>query len=178
MRNRSIAFCFFLCISAGWQPLKAQSIYFNFKNGTSSSFALSNVRTITFTDTIMNLNLWNGTIHSWNMKTVSNYNYTGIFTSASQTPSEKMDVLIFPNPGRSPISIQYDLQVPGEILIEVTDLSGRRVTSFSEKKEKAGTYTLTWDATSGTGTELKAGIYFCNFTSSNQHITKKLILTY
>ena len=168
----TIIFMAVLCIPA----LNAQNIYFNFKDGTNASYAISDVRTITFTGNMMNLNKWDGTTFSWNVNTIGNYNYSG-FTSVPQGTIASDDVLIYPNPANGPISIQYKIESANEALVEFIDINGKTVKTFPQKQNKAGSYTVIWDGLDQKGSYTKSGIYFCRITIGGKVISKKLIIT-
>jgi len=53
--------------------LNAQSIHFNYTDGTNASYNLEDVRKITFDADVMNLHLWDGSVYSWNVSTIGYY---------------------------------------------------------------------------------------------------------
>ena len=69
---RSIILGFLLSIIAS---VNAQTIDFNYTDGTTSSYNLNDIRKITFDVDIMNLHLWDGTIYSWDVNTIGQYEY-------------------------------------------------------------------------------------------------------
>jgi flagellar hook assembly protein FlgD len=177
MKNKKIITYLLLVSLFFTQALWAQNIYLNFKNGNYASFALSDVRSITFTnDTVMNLNKWDGTTYSWGVNSITNYNYSG-FTNNVQEAANRNDVLIYPNPGNAPVTIQYQLNSSGKVIIEITDINGKTVKTFSEKQNLAGNYTIAWDGKNANGSLAMAGVYLCKITTAQKTITKKLILT-
>ena len=54
---------------------QAQSIYFNYTNGTNASYLLEDVRKITFDNDVMNLHFLDGTLYAWNVSTIGYYQY-------------------------------------------------------------------------------------------------------
>ena len=55
--------------------LQAQSIHFNYTDGTNNSYSLVDVRKITFDADLMKLHLWDGTVYAWNVSTIGDYQY-------------------------------------------------------------------------------------------------------
>lgn len=173
LRNVILFVAFSFCFSA-----QAQSIYFNFKDGTHSSYLLSDVRSITFTGDVMNLNKTNGTTDSWNVSTIGNYNFNGFLTNI-KNPADKgqSNFYVYPNPAKGPINLQYEVKQAEEVTIEITDLNGKLLRSLPQKQQLHGNYTITWAGTDDSGNYITSGIYFCRIIMSDISITKKLIIT-
>ena len=65
----------FMMVAAISTFSNAQSIYFNFTNGTNGQYALSDVQKIDFAGNVMQMHLTNGTLVSWNVSTITSYRY-------------------------------------------------------------------------------------------------------
>lgn len=80
-------------------------------------------------------------------------------------------IAVFPNPTSGMANVTMDFDKPTELILEVTDATGRSVT-----KENYGTVTgnqtVTFD-----GSTLNAGIYYMSFRSGNQSTIKRLVIT-
>jgi hypothetical protein len=160
-------------ISFGLTASTAQNIYFNFNDGTYAAYALSNVRSITYSDDIMNLNKTDGTTDSWSVTQISNFNYNG-FTGVQEEDNELAGVLIFPNPSTSTTTVEYQINKPGSVVIELRDLTGKLIKILQKEHTTSGTYTTVLDATEN---YLQAGSYFCRISLGKQTISKQLIIT-
>ena len=62
----------------------AQSIYFNYTNGTTASYALADVRKITFDGDVMSLHFVDGSLYSWNVSTIGYYQYDESLVNAQE----------------------------------------------------------------------------------------------
>ena len=51
----------------------AQSIHFNFIDGTNTSYNLEDLRKITFDADVMNLHMLDGSLYAWNVSTIGHY---------------------------------------------------------------------------------------------------------
>ena len=68
-------FLLFLLLGVISISSKAQSIYFNYTDGTNVAYNLIDVRKITFVSDEMNLQLMDGSIFSWNVSSIGHYQY-------------------------------------------------------------------------------------------------------
>jgi subtilase family serine protease len=85
------------------------------------------------------------------------------------------DLMIYPNPFTDRVTIGYSIAEKGRTLIEVFDLTGRRVSILQDAMQKAGTYELQWDATDASGQQVISGIYLCRIQSGGFVKTEKLV---
>lgn len=67
-------------------------------------------------------------------------------------------LLATPNPSRRDVSLQFTLPRPGEVLIGIHDLLGRRVRVLRASLA-AGAHRLTWDGRDESGSRVAAGVY-------------------
>jgi hypothetical protein len=150
----------------------AQSIYFNFKNGTSASYNLTDVKKITFTADVMNLHLLNGSVHSWNVSTIGFYEYNPntINVESLNSSSSLIEVITFPNPSNNYINVKYNLKYQDEIKIEVYDLQGKLVIQTLKDKKLPGEYNELIDFKN-----LTSGIYTCKVIGKNEIVSKQII---
>ncbi|MGZ3867203.1 MAG: T9SS type A sorting domain-containing protein [Bacteroidia bacterium] len=162
----------------GFSATRAQSIYFNFKNSTQTSYLLTDVRSITFTGDVMHLNKTNGTTDSWNVNTIGNYNYSS-FTNNIQkgiAPAQN-DLFVYPNPANGPITFQYEIKQAGDVVIEISDVNGKVLKSLTQKHQNQGSYKISWNGADESGSFVTSGVYLCKTIINGNSLTKKLIIT-
>ena len=89
--------------------LSAQSIYFEYSDGTNSSYAIDDVRKITFTDDIMNLHLHDGSSYSWDVESIDHYQYelNPLQIDAILQKVNSMEVHVHPNPVDNNLIVSY-----------------------------------------------------------------------
>jgi hypothetical protein len=75
---------------------------------------------------------------------------------------------IYPNPFNPQTTIQYQLNTPGHVALEIFDLRGRKVTTLIREFQPAGEYSVVWDASSGS-----SGIYICRLRANGLTATRK-----
>jgi hypothetical protein len=85
------------------------------------------------------------------------------------------DLMIYPNPFTDRVTIGYSIAEKGRTLVEVFDLTGRRVSILQDAIQEAGTYELQWDATDASGQQVISGIYLCRIQSGGFVKTEKIV---
>lgn len=146
----------------------SQSIYFNYTDGSQSSYELKDVHKITFDDDIMNLYLLDGTLYSWNVYDIDHYKY-----KESEEVSVK-DVLefgnkinVFPNPVSDVVNVKYDLEVE-KLVISLYSISGKLLKQRNINDTQSGITNLNLSM-------LPSGYYVITISGDNFNITKKII---
>jgi hypothetical protein len=77
----------------------------------------------------------------------------------------------YPNPFNPTTKINYTLEKPGLVTLNVYDLLGSLVTTLVNEQQNAGVHTINFDASG-----LTSGIYFYQISSGSFTSTKKMIL--
>jgi hypothetical protein len=85
---------------------------------------------------------------------------------------------IYPNPFNTAATIEYRLDEPAEISIEIFNLLGRKVVTLVDGRVEAGRHSVKWDASlAGQGQAgLSSGIYFARLSSGDDVSTRKMVL--
>ena len=84
---------------------------------------------------------------------------------------QDIELRLFPNPARGPLSITFDLPENGQVQLQVTEASGR-MHRLSQWTLDRGRQEIRFD-----GSDLPAGIYFFRLTVEGRQFTRKVILT-
>src|SRR5690625_3162659 len=88
--------------------------------------------------------------------------YLKLLTEAEQEPvGEHRFLLAYPNPASDFVTLHYQIPESAEVLMELYDSIGRRVTTILDETQTAGAHETTW-STSG----LATGIYMVRLTST------------
>jgi uncharacterized protein (DUF362 family) len=67
----------------------------------------------------------------------------------------------YPNPFNPATQISYTVGSRSFVTIKIFDMAGREVSLLVNKKQEAGSFTVSWNAGS-----LSSGVYFCRFTAN------------
>ena len=81
-----------------------------------------------------------------------------------------------PNPFNSQTVLSYFLLEPGSVRLEVFSLSGQRIAVLHQGMQQAGYHRLHWDGRDATGHSVASGAYLYRLVTSEDILTRKLIL--
>jgi len=77
----------------------------------------------------------------------------------------------YPNPFNATTAIDYALSEPGQVGLEIYNITGQKVATLIDQKEKVGYHTTHWDART-----IPSGIYFYRLQAEDWVETKRMIL--
>ncbi len=107
--------------------------------------------------------------------TVRNFYITQSFIGVQQTgtlvPVDYRLEQNYPNPFNPVTAIKYQIPNSGNVMIEVFDINGKRISVLMNGYKDAGYYSVDFNVTS-----LSSGIYFYRMTSGNFTDSKKMIV--
>lgn len=95
---------------------------------------------------------------------------------ANVNPREFILFQNFPNPFNQFTRIEFTLEKPGPVCLEIHDLLGRRVRSLSSGCLSAGHKSVLWDGKDDSGAEVASGVYLYQMVAGEFSDTKKLVL--
>jgi hypothetical protein len=82
----------------------------------------------------------------------------------------------YPNPFNPSTTIHYQLKDPGKVEIDIYNVKGHRVHSFSRYHDTPGRYGIVWDGCDDSGNALASGVYLYKMRSGSYSAIKKLVL--
>jgi subtilisin family serine protease len=82
----------------------------------------------------------------------------------------------FPNPFNAETAISFSLPTGGDCRFEIIDVLGRVVKNMELTGLRAGTQTVTWDATDEHGNVVASGVYFYRVSFNGGAETRKMLL--
>lgn len=77
----------------------------------------------------------------------------------------------YPNPFNYSTNIEYSLEKPSQVMLNVYDLNGRKLETLVNQKQEAGKYNVNFD-----GKNLSSGIYFYELTAGGKKMVRKMVL--
>lgn len=152
--------------------LRAQSIHFNYTDGTNASYNLVDVRKITFDADLMNLHLLDGSVYAWNLSTIGSYQYDESSLNVQEwlNNANYWQVVVFPNPTSTNLNVYYNLPKEDEITIALFDMQGKLIQQKSLGKQVSGEQQQTLDVSN-----LPEGTYVFRIEGQHQTVTKTII---
>lgn len=131
-------------------------------NGQGSTLALTNPRKD------------NTIITNWYASEVTNGTpgkKNTLATSIDQKPVAGNSIIAiraYPNPLANETQIEFNIQEPDKVKLEVIDYKGARISTVCNKNFQAGKHTIPWQATDINGSPLANGLYFVTITHRQQ----------
>jgi len=166
------SFLFFLLFGIISISSRAQSIFFNYNDGSHAAYNLEDVRKITFAADLMNLHLWDGSVYGWNVSTIGYYQYneTSLNVQEWLNNANAWEVTIFPNPTSEILDVRFNLPKMDEISIELYDTQGKLILVKKIGKMLPGEHVEMLNLYN-----LPQGAYYCRINGLQNAISKKVV---
>lgn len=88
-----------------------------------------------------------------------------------------MDIGLYPNPFNGAVAVDFDIDEPGRVTLDVYDVMGKRVNTLIDGNISGGVHRAFWNATSGEGQAVPSGVYFFRLSTQGEtRITKGLYI--
>jgi hypothetical protein len=82
----------------------------------------------------------------------------------------------YPNPFNGSTAIRVSLPQDSRVRLDIYSILGERVATIADGIYSSGVHTFRWDGTSGSGTSVATGVYFCRFSDgANLVMSRKMI---
>ncbi|MFN8359372.1 MAG: T9SS type A sorting domain-containing protein [Candidatus Kapaibacterium sp.] len=81
-----------------------------------------------------------------------------------------------PTPATEYADLRFTTDLPSDLQINITDLSGAVVTSLGQGTYQSGTHTIRWNLTNSTGQRVSAGVYLLSISRDKQTQTLKIVV--
>jgi hypothetical protein len=116
--------------------------------------------------------LWDGSIYTWNVSTIGDYQYdeTSLNMQEWLNNANVWDVNISPNPTSSTLTVRFNLAQAEEVSIELYDVYGKIILAKNTVIKKSGEHQEMLDLSN-----ILQGSYICRISCQNNTITKQLI---
>jgi len=101
----------------------------------------------------------------------------GQAASLTPIPARPMLEACRPNPFKSHTQISYAQPTAGRVSLRVYDVTGRTVRTLASGSQRAGYYSVTWDARDSRGREVPRGVYFYRLDAPGFRAVKKAVVT-
>jgi len=102
----------------------------------------------------------------------------GPANSALTPPLAPFMVQSHPNPFSTNTDLEIDLTERSDIGVDVYDVTGRKVRSYSLRGAQAGRSVVSLAATDEHGRALASGVYFCRISAMGTTVTHKLVIAH
>jgi hypothetical protein len=116
--------------------------------------------------------------YNYRLKQIDNdgtFEYSNVVTVNVGAPDNFYLSQNYPNPFNPTTSLQYKVSSRQFVSLKIYDVLGKEVTSLVNEEKPAGTYTITFDASSDTY-RLPSGIYIYRLQTENYSANRKMTL--
>ena len=164
-----------LCISfCALSVAKSQSVYFYYTDGLEHAYNLIDIRKVTYTNDLMNVHFNDGTISSWTVSSLNDFQYNENSVGVEQVIQQvnATGFNLFPNPGKEKFTLRYMLEKPMPVRIDVFDMQGKLIQEISSGTQQQGEITIEFQLSN-----VPAGNYICKMESPLFSISKTFILS-
>ncbi len=86
------------------------------------------------------------------------------------------DPVIWPNPTRSGVSIDFTLAAAGRLKLAVYDVRGRLIRTIRDSEARAGFHTVDWDGRDSAGAGVGSGVYFCVISTEGRSVERPVVV--
>ncbi len=93
-----------------------------------------------------------------------------------EIPRQTLLYTNYPNPFNSTTEIHFNLADPGQVKVEIFDISGRLVKTLADDHYPAGPHTLNWDSRNEYSDKIASGTYLYRLKTADKTIVKKMAL--
>ena len=101
---------------------------------------------------------------------------TGIeFDHTPDMPGEYALHQNYPNPFNPTTQIEFTLPEQSDVVLEIYDITGRRINTLINDNLSTGTHTVTWDATNQSGQTVSSGVYIYRLQADSFVETKRMV---
>jgi hypothetical protein len=152
MRNRRFIIASLLLLTGMVTTLEAQNqLFVREKNGSQSSFQLTDLEKITFRDGSMEVALTDASIQTCTLGNLRYFSFTNYVNGTEeQGPAGQMTVSLYPVPASDVLNIGVHGNPEGALTGHITDILGRTLSSFDLSEQtrinisglEPGTYIL------------------------------------
>ncbi len=122
---------------------------------------------------------WEAADHSYGAKFNCIYSASGAFPDTAGPFVVQEDFTLLqnhPNPFNRSTTIEFFLNRPGYVNLDIFDLRGRKVKSLVSERLLSGLNSLQWKGDDASGKSVASGIYFCRVRVGDFTESKKLLL--
>lgn len=153
--------------------MTAQDVTFNFENGDQNTYALMDVYQITFTGDVLNLELRDETMYSWNVNTITNFSHGGqVGVTEALSTLNGMELKLHPNPSSDKLQLTYTLNKESLVNVSIHTLEGKLAKRVFEGTQGEGQQSIEVYLE-----DLLSGTYLCRLSGDGFSIGKPIIVT-
>jgi endo-1,4-beta-xylanase len=79
--------------------------------------------------------------------------------NSGEPPKDYTVLTNYPNPFNPQTTIEYSLEKPGLVSVEIFDMTGKKIKTLVSENQSAAVHRVVWDGTSDSGVKVASGVY-------------------
>lgn len=169
MLNKKCIFSVMLLLGITVSELNPQNtLNLKEKSGALSSFALNNIKKLTFDAGSITVNKKDGSTNVFNLSNIRYLNFSNA-TSVVKIVSNEKKLTIYPNPVTDQLNVQFESSIAEETKIQIIDMQGMLVYQQILSSQSGLNYSTI------PVVNLKNGLYLCRLQNGDKLETCKFI---
>ncbi len=140
------------------------------------SHAVTDVRSTDLEGADMRVFLWDGTIYTWSISSLANYQFNDISTAVPTEAAVLAPLVVYPNPTSGEVRISIMSGGASEVQLEVLDPRGGVLRSIRHSLTPKGPHELVWDGRDAQGRPVADGNYLVRVVQGPRAATRQVIL--
>ena len=127
MRHKKLKLSAILLLGLGLTGIQAQStLYVKEHSGIQTPYTLSSIRKLTFPTGNITVNKTNGSTSTFALSNIRYLNFIDLTTNVSQVGiQESSNIILYPNPVIDQLQISYESIKAGNVQVEIIDVQGK-----------------------------------------------------
>lgn len=82
----------------------------------------------------------------------------------------------YPNPFNNATTISFQISSPGDVILEISNILGQNIYTFSISDARPGHYKIYWNGTDISGSNMPSGLYFYQLLTPEGNLTRKMAI--
>jgi hypothetical protein len=99
-----------------------------------------------------------------------------VVTGIRKHYDQELNLENYPNPFHTLTTITCQLAENTHVILSVINMMGQTVNVLADHNQYAGIFSVEWNGTDATGTELPSGIYICRLSTDKLQISHRMML--
>ena len=157
--------------------VNAQYINIHFSDSTVESYALADVRNITFDEDELEVLFTAGLSFNWNFSVINYIDYEDLGLDIEGQPIISLDEFaVYPNPSAGQVNVKLSTTYKGEIAIQIYNIEGLAVQTIYQGKINGGPSHFSWEDANNPAVKIQPGVYFCVVSFASQKVSRTVII--
>jgi hypothetical protein len=112
----------------------------------------------------------------WDIGAYEHMGYVGTAVREQTATPTKFALQSYPNPFNATTTIKFETPISTRVVVEILNISGRKVAVLADGHYEAGTYEIKWDGKDQDRRQAASGPYFYQLKTDERILARKMLL--